>query len=307
MYPTISELGGSVSLVRRYATPNDESWSAYNPSIMRTPNDEYWMAFRSSNYLLTLDGNIRLTAEKKIRNKIYLVRLIPDTWEFDESTLKEIDVSHLADIKRNIEDPRLFWDGNNYCISATFLEVHVPTARLCKVVLESLENPIALSLEIFESPTGKVEKNWMPIQGTDDFIYSSSVLFKSRQFVEMDSAKVAKPFRGGTQVISLGDGTSIALIHELYYRTFASFNPLNFAQERSSRRYTHCFVMFDENYKIIKASDRFIFIDEGIEFASGITEYKDGYAISFGRWDASTYIATINKDNLLSTLKDLDV
>ena len=312
IYPTITDLGGEITQVRRFINLNDKGWSAFNPSIMLSNEGEYWLAVRSSNYALLTSGSMVLTAENKIRNKLYLVRLDPDTWQFDESTLKEVDIKGLrAGIVRNIEDPRLFWDGQNYCISATFLEIDCPSPRMCKVTLKSLESAEAIKLEIYPSFTGKMEKNWMPIHRVGsqkdaevDFIYKSDFVFSSGKITPVPAPKVARYFRGGTQVIPVGDGTSIALTHELYYRKLPILNQTNFAPYQSFRHYTHNFVLFNSNFEIVKVSKSFVFAKEGIEFASGIAEHNKNYVISFARSDLASFVVTIDKKIALSLLED---
>lgn len=272
------------------------------------------MAIRSSNYVLLTNGSPVLTTENKIRNKMFLVRLKADTWEFDEDTLKEVDITGLrSGVKRNIEDPRLFWDGEHYCISATFLEVDCPTARVCKVTLESLESAKPIDLEIYPSMTGRIEKNWMPVHKVGsqkdsklDFLYSSGKTFSGGVFDVFDTPKVSNPFRGGTQIIPVDDKTSIGIIHELYYKRIAVMNPATFAPIQSHRCYTHRFVTYDQDLKITGISPKFVFISEGIEFASGITEHDSDYVISFGRADRATFIATIDKQKVLDLMEEVN-
>lgn len=306
-YPKFSELGGEVKLIRRYANLDDKAWSAFNPSIMLSNEGEYWMAFRSSNYVFFTDGGVGITTEAKVRNKLYLVKLNPETWEFEDSTLKEIDVSHLRnDIKRNVEDPRLFWDGHNYCVSVTFLEKTVPVARISKITLESLESAKPISVEIYPSPTGKIEKNWMPIAGTKDYIYASDVVLKNGEFKNITAPEISKHFRGGSQVIKLDNGGSVSIIHQVYIYVEKANNPKTFSSVQYIRKYTHRAVKYDSNYKITHVSPEFVFLKEGIEFVSGITQYKNKFVISLGRSDVATYIATIDKKTLLDMLEEVD-
>jgi hypothetical protein len=313
-YPTFSDIGGETRLIRRYADPSDERWSAFNCSVLKSNEGEYWLAFRSSNYKLRSDGNTILTAESKIRNEMYLVRLIPETWQFDEPTLRKVDIRGLrSGVKRNIEDPRLFWDGTNYCISATFLEQDVPVARLCKVTLKSLEDPEALKLEIYPSPERKIEKNWMPktkvIKDPSkpiDFIYRSGVVFVDGEFIDVPTHPSTLQYRGGSQLLPLGDGTSIATIHHLYYLSYPIFNPTTFSPKQSMRHYTHRFVLYNSNNEIIKVSKKFIFLAEGIEFAAGIAEHNDNFIVSFGRSDIASYMATISKQKVFDMLEDVN-
>jgi hypothetical protein len=313
-YPTFTDIGGETTLIRRYLDPSNPAWSAFNCSVLKSNEGEYWLAFRSSNYQLRTDGNTILTAESKIRNEMYLVRLIPETWQFDEPTLRKVDITRLrSGVTRNIEDPRLFWDGTNYCISATFLERDVPVARLCKVTLKSLEDPEALDLEVYPSRANTIEKNWMPKIRVEndpsepiDFLYRSGVVFVDGEFIDIPTHPSTLQYRGGTQLLPLEDGTSIGLIHHLYYLSYPIFNPTTFASKQSMRQYTHRFVLYNQKHEIIKVSKKFLFLSEGIEFAAGIAEHNDNFIVSFGRSDIASYMATINKQKVFDMLEDIN-
>ena len=311
----ISDFGGEVRFIRRYLSDEEKAWSVFNPSIMLSNEEEYWLAFRSSNYILISDERPALTAESKIRNRMFIARLNPD-WDLEETTLKEIDIKTIRpEAKRGIEDPRLFWDGNGYCISSTYVELDQPVPRISTAKLKSLEDPEVTLFDIKYSPMNQIEKNWMPIHKTQhqsktsvEFIYdSNSVIDSGIHRVTEDFDEDTSKFRGGTQLIPLGDGTSICLIHQTYYYRLPGTDPTTFSPRRTSRKYKHRFVQYDKNYRIIAYSDPFVFVDEGIEFAAGIAPYKDGFVISFGRSDVSYYIATISKNNLVDSLRSRNV
>jgi len=311
-FPTISELGGKVFFQRRYAEPNDEGWSSFNSSVMLSNEGEYWMAFRSSNYYF-VNGHDSLCFSDNPRgafvlNKLFLVKLNKDTWQFEEETLKQIDTkSSNPFIIRDVEDPRLFWDGENYCISATILERGFKIAKICKITLKSLDEPEVTSLDIFDSYKEKVsEKNWMPIQNTKNFIHSSYVGFFNNQFIEKDCNPLAKSFRGSSQVIPFGDNTHIAVIHEAEHYYESRQNPINFGSKVKVLSYSHRFILMNDKYDIIKISDKFVMTDkQGFDFVAGMAPTDDGYVISFGRSDVACYVATISKDNVEKTLTNL--
>jgi predicted GH43/DUF377 family glycosyl hydrolase len=313
--PTISELGGEVIFQRRYLEPNNKGWSSFNSSVMLSNEGEYWLAFRSSNYYFVKEHDSLCFHDRshgaKVMNKIFLVKLNKNTWQFEEETLKQIDTkSFLPFIKRDLEDPRLFWDGSNYCISATILEEGFKTAKICKVVLESLENPKVNSLEIIRPlDESTAEKNWMPITNSSNFIHSSNTLFFKHKYIELNSKNsTTKSFRGSSQVIPFDDNTNITVIHEAEHFFEDRFNSITFGTKVKVLKYSHRFVLMDNDYNIIKISDKFVLTDkEGFDFVAGMAPTDNGYVISFGRSDAACYVATISKESVEKTLKDLDV
>lgn len=314
-FPTISELGGKVIFQKRYVNSDDKIWSSFNSSVMLSNEGEYWLAFRSSNYYFVQEHDFLCfddpTHNTKVLNKLFLVKLNKDTWQFEEETLKQINTKVVAPyIKRDVEDPRLFWDGSSYCISATILEEGFKTAKVCKIVLESLENPKVNSLEVI-NPLDEIipEKNWMPVNNSNDFIHSSNVLFSKNKFTRLNSEHpVTKSFRGGSQVIPFDDKTNIAVIHEPEHFYENRFHPYTMKNEVKVLKYSHRFVLMDDKYNIIKVSDKFVLTDkQGFDFVAGMAPTDNGYVISFGRSDVACYVATISKENIEKTLKDLDV
>lgn len=319
-FPTISELGGDVVFQRRYATLDNEDWSAFNSSIMLSNEGEYWLAFRSSNYYFSIEtGSIRLTDTSlngpTTANKLFLVKLNKNTWQFEEDTLKQIDTKSVKSyLKRDVEDPRLFWDGYDYCITATVFEKGFRIAKICKIVLESLENPKVVAFSMLEPLDENVpEKNWMPIHKSSvdtqiDFIHSSHVLISRSKFLHKEKNPVTKSFRGGSQVLPFDENTNIAIIHEAEHYYIDKFNPISFGTKVKVLKYSHRFVLMDNDYNIIKISDKFVMTDkEGFDFVAGMAPTDNGYVISFGRSDVACYVATISKEDIEKTLKDLDV
>lgn len=312
--PTLSQLGGETFLLRRYAIAGSDIWSAFNPSIQQDEKGSYWVVFRASNYFFSREDSLGLTIGSKIRNRMFLGRLDPITLLLQEDSIKEIETKHLRqDITRGIEDARLFFDGKNWCLSATFLEKTVPIARICKMTLKSLEDPKVLSIEILPVPDEtRVEKNWMPIHKVDklaksktDFMYNLNTLFTKGQFKTISDNENVTKFRGGSQIIPVGDGTNIGIIHEVYAKPMQGFSSSTFSSGRLIRKYSHRFIRLDSDLKIIQASDPFLLVAEGVEFAAGIAPYQDGFIISFGRQDIASYLATIDLGHLLLTLKDI--
>lgn len=280
---------------------------------MQANNGEYWMAFRSSNYQFTTDYRTVLTHGQKVRNKTFIGRLDPRTWMYDESTIKELDFTQIRPFTRGVEDPRLFWNGKNYCISATILEPDIPVARICVLTLESLESAKVIAFEVLaEYSADRVEKNWMPVHKTGrlskskaDFIYSPNLLVTKKGFTPTSLTFPLNTLRGGSQVLSLGDSTSVAVVHEakIVYQDGLSQN--SFAALPPRRQYVHRFVRFDEKFTIFQMSKPFVFVENGIEFASGLTMHDDKFIISFGRSDVMSYIATVGLGQALIQMKDL--
>lgn len=312
---SFSHLGGEVSHLRKYAVKGSSLWSCFNPSIQRDSNGDYWVAFRSSNYYFMHDRSVGLTFGSRVKNRLFLGKLNPITMLFEESTLKEIDTSRLnLEIKRGLEDPRLFFNGKHWSISCTVLEPEVPIAKIAVIQLKSLDDPEITSFEVLPSPdSSRIEKNWMPIHKTGklakskiDFIYDSSTVISKGEFKPVTLKQGTEKFRGGSQVISIGDGTNLAIIHETQDDIKEVFSSNTFSKaKRNFRTYNHRFVRYNEDMEIIQISEPFYFIEKGIEFAAGLSQTNDGFAISFAIRDAESYIATIDLGHALLALRDV--
>lgn len=136
------------------------------------------------------------------------------------------------------------------------------------------------------------EKNWMPIvdipyhyvkwsNGTEVVKYNihdqtcdQVVLHDWKDFQTMD-------LRGGSQVIPFDD-YRICLIHE----THMKWSPAG----RKDATYRHRFIVWDKNWNLIKVTRLFSFMNAEIEFAVGMTEYKDDILITFGYQDNAAYL-----------------
>jgi hypothetical protein len=53
-------------------------------------------------------------------------------------------------------------------------------------------------------------------------------------------------------------------------------------------------------------SPRFLFLDNGIEFAAGLTEKDDQYVITLGRSDIASFVAIIDKQKVFDMLEEVD-
>lgn len=312
--PSISSLGGKTHLIRRYAVNGDRNWSAFNPSVQIDEKGDCWMVFRSSNYVFDRDNSVIITTESKVRNRLFIGRLNLSTMELDESTIKELDMTRLnPQMERGIEDARLYFDGKRWCLSATHLEIEAPRARIGVLRLKSLSKLGIHDFSVLEGPDpDRPEKNWMPIHKIGhasgcqvDFLYNCQTIVSGENIQKVSDNPQTASFRGGSQLIPLDDGTFLAVIHDIYFTGRKGFNSSTFTNVQRLRNYCHRFVRFDGEFNPVQVSEPFTFIGKQIEFAAGLAEHNDNFIISFGSQDIASYVATISKDKLLRTLKDL--
>jgi predicted GH43/DUF377 family glycosyl hydrolase len=146
----------------------------------------------------------------------------------------------------------------------------------------------------------------MPISGHRKWLYSCSANGRTCT-VEEEGGRwavspgavapaVAREFRGGSQLVRLGNGHWMALVHEV-------------AHESDGRRvYEHRFVRFDApaGWKIDAVSPAFAFREtRAIEFAAGLAVHGDHLVASFGVRDAEAWLCEIPLAEAVGLLEPL--
>jgi hypothetical protein len=172
------------------------------------------------------------------------------------------------------------------------------------------ESGEAVFVCMYPSPTKEksTEKNWMvPYEPNPnfDFIYKCGETIKDN-IVVLDQKIPQYGFRGGSCLLDLKDNSYLAIVHRNYEAKYNWYQPEVFGViEGTIRNYSHCFVRYDWEGRIIQYSEPFQFISPGVEFAAGLVEHENDLIISFGKQDSSSYIAKISKNKILSILKDV--
>lgn len=149
------------------------------------------------------------------------------------------------------------------------------------------------------------EKNWMPIV---DKPYHFVKWTNPTEVVKFDpKTKITETIilgeyqdldsfdlRGGSQVLRMGDHY-IALLHETYlYRSEA---------DRKDGTYYHRFILWDENFKIVKLSERFNFLGAKVEFSCGMCKKHEDFLITFGFQDNASFLLKVKQNFIMDMLK----
>jgi hypothetical protein len=238
---------------------------------------------RTWNIMCELDDDMRITKYHHI-----------DTSDFPDKELWEFV---------GLEDARIVkWNNKIYtCGVRRDLETTgIGRMELCEVVIgdDFVKQIGQIRIPTTGNDDSYCEKNWMPIL---DMPYHFLKWTNGTEIVkyDIDSGKTETvilhdwkdlgcvDLRGGSQVISFDDKRRFCVTHE----TFLTKSP----QYRKDGLYRHRFVIFDENWNIEKVSRRFSFLNGEIEFAVGMTEYKENYLITFGFQDNASYIVKAPK------------
>ena len=193
---------------------------------------------------------------------------------------------------KGLEDVRLYVNKNNVL---SFVASSAEYADGIQVV-HGIYNLTSNKLEhckVIESPTSAlVEKNWLPISGTDDIIYKwgpleigSIVNDKLKIHTQYETPPFFKQLRGSAVPIKVGD--------ELWALT-------HFIRETSPRVYIHCFVALDhKTYKPVRLSLPFTFRGKTIEYCLGVeNDSNSSIKCLVSRMDNNPIVLTISHNDI---------
>ena len=249
---------------------------------------------RTWNYFCELDSSLDITFQSKI-----------DTSQFDT-------YEPLWDFV-GLEDGRLVkWDNKYYL---TGVRRDTTTNGQGRMELSELEIGSETIKEIsrsrIEAPNDKnsyCEKNWMPVLD-QPYTYVKWTLptevvkvdpntnsSQTTHLVEQKHSGLYRDIRGGSQLIPIGDGKHIALIHEV--DLFQS------ETDRKDAVYYHRFVIWDKDWNIVDHSGEFFFMDGHVEFGVGMADYGDYFLITFGFQDNAAYILKTPKSTIYNFIQE---
>jgi hypothetical protein len=147
------------------------------------------------------------------------------------------------------------------------------------------------------------EKNWMPIL---DQPYTYVKWTNPTEVVKVDVATGSSntifdgeyvwaptDFRGGSQVIKY-QSYYIALIHEV--------DLFNSEVGRKDAVYRHRFVLWDNNFKLLKYTEAFSIMGGHVEFATGMILKDNNFYITFGFQDNAAYLLKVDEQIILDLL-----
>lgn len=300
---TLIELVPDAEFTHTAFTP-PEKYSPMNPSIY-TWDNQLWMIQRTVNYIITPHGSYDMQGDTAIKTRNFLLKLNPDlsVASAGEILLPDDLPEPLYTLVLGFEDCRLFaWNDSLWCTS-TVRELNQP--GYCQIVLARIDpledGNYKLSNWRHIAPKGlpvQNEKNWMPQVVGDKlhFVYSHDplrVIDDQGNTVSCEPIAVAADgFRGGSQVIKFDNGW-LDIIHESH----------NMHDGR--RRYTHRFVYYDQQMRLVGYSDAFFLKENGIEFAAGIAinPVTTDVVVSFGFNDRDSWMVSLTKQAVRQLLK----
>lgn len=264
-----------------------EGWSPMNPSIAEKEDGEYLVSVRHVNYEYKNDVYIPLDNSDIIKTRNVLIEL---DRHFNVVSSSEIDDSRCCGAQLfpvfGLEDMRIF-KVNEYWMASTTMREHRSDGR-CEIVVARLNGNVLTSSAILPSPLpNRHEKNWMPLHGHDrcEWVWNINPPIRvvlddiTDSFVVHPavSALTPTPLRGGSQLISWGEGW-LCVTHDVRWNQTPNGN---------RREYRHYLVLVSRDFSTVQVSRPFIFEHSGIEFCAGVASTPHGIVMSYGIEDKS--------------------
>ena len=247
------------------------------------------MHLRTDNYYCELDEDFSITRLNKIDMTFDTYEPI---WEFV-----------------GLEDARIFeWDGKLFICGVRRDTTPNGQGRmeLCEIEVRD-DSVVELSrfrIPPPNDPKSYCEKNWMPILDRPyHFIKWGNPTEVVEVFPDDKTSKTVslsqpislpRDLRGGSQVIRWGD-LYIAVTHEV--------DLFNSEVGRKDAVYRHRFIVWDEEFNIVKHSKDFSIMNGHVEFAVGLCNYGDDELLmTFGFQDNAAYILRMKAQSFVDFL-----
>lgn len=239
-------------------------------------NPENDIKLRTNNFLAELNSDFSI----KKYNKVDTSKLdIEPVWEFI-----------------GLEDARVVrWNGKLwYCgvrrDTKTNGEGRMELSEI-EISKKGVKEINRYRIEPPNNPNSYCEKNWMPVidmpfhfvkwANPTEVVKVDIHTGTSQTIVLKNGVTQNQNFRGGSHVIPFKGGR-MCIIHEVDLWK-------NKLQQKDAK-YTHRFVVWDNDWNIKHISEPFSFMDGEIEFCTGLTEYNNNLLITFGFQDNAAYL-----------------
>jgi glycosyltransferase involved in cell wall biosynthesis len=252
------------SQITLYPIMRDVAGFDYHPSSISVCEDIHNVRF--VNYLINhADGSYimkqgKYSTDNHVRTQnAVMVNKIPTMMNDSSVSLTRRD-THI----KGLEDVRIYRNANGVM---SFVATSFEYSEKIRIVrgTYNVETATYSDCVVMNSPQNQeCEKNWLPVNGTNDIIYRWSPLEIGR--FEGEELKIIasygmpwmfQHFRGSAAPVRVGNELW-ALVHFVEYST--------------PRKYFHCFVaMNPTNYKPTRVSCPFVFRQKTIEYCLGVT------------------------------------
>jgi glycosyltransferase involved in cell wall biosynthesis len=265
-------------LFENHPIQRDRVGRDYHPTSVCSFEDKQMVRF--VNYSITDTGSYDMKEGHYSAN--HKVRTQNVVWNEDGTTVQMNDASITLPRRAHhilgVEDVRLYRDADGDVRFFGITGEYSDNIRILSGICD-LETGVYRDSIIVESPlNASCEKNWIPVNGTDDVIYSWNPLrigqIEGNQLVFKQTLKTPDFFRHlrGSAVPTRVKDELWCLVHYVHHST--------------PRKYYHCIVKLDATtYEPKSISLPFVFRKEGIEYCLSMTYGKNELEFIFSSWD----------------------
>jgi hypothetical protein len=258
----------------------------YHPSSVSSCGDLHMVRF--VNYSISDTGGYDMkdghyASSHKVRTQNAL-------WKTD-GTVVSMDDSSVTLPRRDhhilgLEDVRIYTDASK---QLRFVSTSVEYSTQNRIVTGEIdpETGVYNNVVVIESPTNaSCEKNWIPVHGTNDIVYSWNPLRVGH--IEKSELKFDKEIETPWFFRHLrGSSCPIRVKNELLFL-------VHYVMYTTPRRYFHCIVVLDrDTYVPKRISLPFVFRKDGIEYSLSMTQIKNEFEFIFSSWDDSPTITRV--------------
>jgi glycosyltransferase involved in cell wall biosynthesis len=276
--------------VRNHPVLRDAAGSDYHPtstSAFRL-GDTLYHNVRFVNYVINKQTG-GYTMKETTYSDSHKVRTQNVLWDGKDAFL--MDDASVSLPRRDarilgLEDVRVYTDSSH--ATAKFLATSSEYSDKIRIVRGTydIKTHTYKDCHVMDSPTNAdCEKNWIPVDGTDDVIYRWHPLeVGSMKGTELKihtthtTSWFFKHLRGSAVPVRIGSELW-CLVHYVAYTT--------------PRKYYHCIVILDDTYKPQRISLPFVFQNQGIEYSLGMTLQDKNIEFMFSIWDDDPRTMTV--------------
>lgn len=286
MNPSVFNDNGKILVVVRhvnytfYHSEKKVFLHPWGPLTYLHPEDD--MHLRTTNYYCEMDESLNIARYNKIDMSFGDSKYKP-MWEFV-----------------GLEDARIFrWDGKLYICGVRRDTTTNGEGRmeLCEIEVGSdyVKEISRFRIPAPNNPNSYCEKNWMPVL---DMPYHFVKWSSPTELVKVDptnltcrtvalkedTPRLRRDIRGGTQLLTLDDGSRLAMTHEVdIFKSDVG---------RKDAIYHHRFLVWDKNWNIQSFSKEFWLMDGRVEFGIGLCRDLDPkfVLLTFGFQDNAAFI-----------------
>jgi hypothetical protein len=291
-----------------HLTPRSPGWTFKNPSIVINPAGGYYCAARYSSWpvlksftthsevvIASLSDQMEVTAVQYVRPLV-----------------RETRIHHYSTF--GPEDMRLFRAHGRWFGTASFSDspaCFVDDKIWIRMGLMSFDDNFTWTdLTILPGRVEQHEKNWMPIEGGLDWLYTPHNTLRGTiapgtkklvYYSPQNTPPTLRLSRGSTQIVNINEDYAIGVVHETVLHVPNALS----RQHCYSRAYFHRFVLYRRApFCVAAVSPPFHFLTPfSVEFAAGLVHKDGNLFVSFGHHDLTCWIAQVRLPDVMNIMR----